>query len=104
MSFWRLIYRFSWTLLGILLTIGLVCMFVPKLRRHAHLRETRDGLKRKNDALRDEIRTLCEKQERFTTEPPYIERTAREMGMIREGEAVYLFTNATNVAAAPGVD
>ncbi len=99
MSAWKLIYRFSWSVLAVLVIIGLVCVFTPKCRALTGLRETRGTLELANADLVEEIKTLRIRQERFTTEPAYVERTAREIGMIRPGETVYIFTNSASLAA-----
>ncbi len=106
MDFWKLIYRFSWTLLAVLVVIGLTLVFAPKLRSIAQLREKKNMLTAENEALEAQIRATREKQRRFTTEPSYVERTAREIGMVRPGETVYVFTNQAGrpspVPAQPG--
>ncbi len=95
MSAWRLIYRFSWSVLAVLVGIGLVCVFTPKCRSLTSLRSTRTAIEESNGKLVADIKDLRIKQERFTSEPAYVERTAREIGMVRPDETVYLFTNAT---------
>ncbi len=94
MSTWRLIYRFSWALLGVLVIIGLLCVFTPKCRSLSRLQTTRNTLQEQNEAKEEEIKDLKIKQERFTTEPAFVERTARESGMVKPDEVVYKFTDA----------
>ncbi len=94
MSTWRLIYRFSWALLGVLVVIGLLCVFTPKCRSLTRLQKTRAEIEQQNADKEDEIKDLKVKQERFTTEPAFVERTARESGMVSPNEIVYKFTDA----------
>jgi len=94
MSTWRLIYRFSWALLGVLVIIGLLCVFTPKCRSLSRLQTTRNTLQEQNAEKEEEIKDLKIRQERFTTEPAFVERTARESGMVKPDEVVYKFTDA----------
>lgn len=101
MSTWRLIYRFSWALLGVLVVIGLLCVFTPKCRSLSRLQATRNTLQEQNEAKEEEIKDLKIKQERFTTEPAFVERTAREAGMVTTDEVVYKFTDANGKVPEP---
>jgi len=94
MDFWKLIYRFSWTLLAVLVVIGLGLVFAPRLREITRLRVEKEAVEAENLALKAQIGDMRERQRRFTSEPSYVERTAREIGMVRPGETVYIFTNA----------
>ena len=38
-------------------------------------------------------RSLQEKQKRFSTGPAYVERVARETGMVKPDEVVFQYTN-----------
>ena len=97
MDFWKLIYRFSWSLLAVLVVIGLGLVFAPRLREITRLRGEKEALEAENLALKGQIGDMRERQRRFTTEPSYVERTAREIGMVRPGETVYVFTNEAGV-------
>jgi cell division protein FtsB len=93
MSTWGMIYRFSWGLLAVLIVIGLLCVFTPKCRTLSRLQTTRTDLEQKNTDTTAEIKDLKIKQERFTSEPAFVERTARESGMVAPGEVIYKFTD-----------
>jgi cell division protein FtsB len=93
MSTWRLIYRFSWALLAVLVAIGLLCVFTPKCHTLTQLQKTRNKLEAKNAEQAAEIKELKIKQERFTSDPAFVEHTARAEGMVTEGEVVYKFTD-----------
>lgn len=102
MNIWRLIYQFSWGLLAVLMVIGLLCVFTPKCHTLNRLQNKRDALEVKNAAKATAIKDLKIKQERFTTEPAFVERTARESGMVTPGEKVYKFKDpATGAAQSP---
>ena len=89
-----MIYRFSWALLAVLVGIGLLCVFTPKCHTLSCLQRTRAELDAKNSAKAEEITDLKIRQERFSSEPAFVERTAREAGMVTKDEVVYKFTDA----------
>ncbi len=101
MNIWSMIYKFSWGLLAILILIGLLCVFTPKCRTLARLQDTRTELEEKNTETSVQIKDLKIKQERFSTEPAFVERTARESGMVSEGEVVYKFTDPNGKVPEP---
>lgn len=93
MNYWLVIYRFAWGVLGVLVTIGLVCIFVPRCNKLRAMQRKRIELQTENRTLEAMTQELRIKQERFSTEPPFVERTAREIGMVKTNETVYKFTN-----------
>ena len=101
MDFWRLIYRFAWSLLAVLVVIGLGLVFAPRLREISRLQAQKEAIEAENAQLKAALHDIREHQRRFTSEPSYVERTAREIGMVRPGETVYVFTNE---AVARGLD
>lgn len=94
MDIWKLIYRFALLLLAVLVVIGLVVLFIPKFRKYSHMQETRDKMVADNSDKSEEIKNFKIKQERFTSEPAFVERTAREAGMVTSDEIVYKFKDA----------
>ena len=95
MNYWVVIYRFAWLVLVVLIVIGLVCIFVPKFHQLDELQRTRAELR--DDVQRTEERTrdLKIRQERFSSDPAYVERVAKEAGLIKPDEVVFKFTNDT---------
>jgi cell division protein FtsB len=49
---------------------------------------------KQNNAKSEEIKEFKIKQERFTSEPAFVERTAREAGMVTSDEIVYKFRDS----------
>ena len=94
MDIWKVIYRFSWFLMIILSLIGLIVVFTPKLHRYSKLQNTRSKLEEQSIAKTEEIKNFKVKQDRFTSEPSFVERTAREAGMVTADEVVYKFKDA----------
>ncbi len=91
MNFWRTIYRISWALFAVLAISGLLYIFVPQCRSISRLQKQKKVLAKKNENTEREISALKTKRDRFTSDPAFVERTAREMGMIKPGEIMYRF-------------
>ena len=87
-------YRIAFILFLVIFTIGVIILFVPKRNEYRKLQQTRDKLVQQNELKAQQIKDLKIKQERFTTEPSFVERTAREAGMVSKDEVVYRFKDA----------
>jgi len=98
MNFWVLLYRFAWALLIVLFTIGLVCAFLPRCHRLREFQRKKADLQEENRKLEEGIQTLRHQQQRFLTAPGFVERTARETGMVKSDEVVFKFTNEQSAA------
>jgi len=93
MNRWVMIYRFAWGLLVALFAIGLICVFVPRFHSLQELQRRRKALQEENRETEARIMDLQTKQERFLTDPAFVEHTARRIGMVKSGEAVFKLTN-----------
>jgi len=91
MNVWKAIYRISWIVLAVLIVAGIACIFGPKFNHLRKMQKDKNELKKENQRLENEIAELRTKQERFTSDPAFVERTAKEMGMIRTNEIVFKF-------------
>lgn len=89
MSVWEWIYRIAWGILLVLCAIGIVCAFVPESRRLHGLQETRRALEEENRRIDAHIKDLQTRQARFDSDPAFVERTARELGMAKPHETVF---------------
>jgi cell division protein FtsB len=95
LSLLKFIYRYSWIILFAgLVAAGLFFLFTPKWRKYLSLQETRNTMVKQNNAKSEEIKEFKIKQERFTSEPAFVERTARETGMVTSDEVVYRFRDS----------
>jgi cell division protein FtsB len=81
----------SWIVLTVLILTGMVFIFGPKFSTLRKMQEDKNELKKENQRLETEITNLRTKQERFTSDPRFVERTAKEMNMIRTNEIVFIF-------------
>lgn len=93
MNSWRVIYRFSWVLLALLIVIGLILIFTPKTAKMAELQARKAELERQNADKARQIKELQIRQERFISDPEFVEHTAREAGMVMPDETVYKFSD-----------
>jgi len=91
MNVWKAIYRISWIVLTALILTGMVFIFGPKFNTLRKMQKDKNELKQENQRLETEIMQLRTKQERFTSDPNFVERTAKEMNMIRTNEIVFIF-------------
>jgi len=101
MNYWATIYRFAWALLAALCLIGFTCIFVPKYRRARALHEQNLKVEEENRQIEGKIKDLRIRRERFASDPSFVERSAREMGMVKPDETIFKFvSNATGSGAA----
>jgi cell division protein FtsB len=93
MNYWVAICRFAWALLAVLCVVGFFCFFVPKYKRIRDLHEQNLQVEEQNRALEERIRTLRINREKFASDPSFVERSAREMGMVKPDETIFKFVS-----------
>lgn len=76
-----------------LIVVGLFLSFLPKTRKIAFLQSIKQQIETRNAAKADQIKELQIKQERFISDPEFVEHTAREAGLVTRDEVVFKFTN-----------
>jgi cell division protein FtsB len=79
--------------LFILFTIGLICIFLPRCHHLRQLQQRKAELQAENRETEAMTRALQAKQKRFSTDPAYVERVARETGMVKPDEVVFQYTD-----------
>jgi len=89
MNYWTIIYRFAVAILLVLVLVGLICVFLPKYRSLQRLDEERALHNQEIDELEEHIRTLEYNQRQFRSNPQFVERIAREAGMLKTNEFTY---------------
>lgn len=87
--------------LFILFTIGLICVFLPRCHHLRQLQRHKAELQAENRETEALTRALQEKQKRFNTDPAYVERVARETGMVKPDEVVFQYTNSPGQPSSP---
>ena len=101
MSLWVTIYRVTWILIIVILLIGLICVFVPQYAKYREMQLKELQLKREIAAQEAALKQYQVLQARFPSDPRFVERMAREAGMVRTNEAVCrLTTNAAQTGTA----
>jgi cell division protein FtsB len=78
------------TALVLVLASGLF-IITPKVAQMRRLEGQRSELLRKIDHKNSEIKLLKEKQQRFKTDPEFVEHIARQNKRVRPGELVFVF-------------
>jgi len=89
MNLWNTVYKFAVAALVVLLGIGIIVAFAPKYQALRQLQRRKAVLEEENHKLQSEILELKLKQQSFQSDPLFIERTARELGMARSNEIIY---------------
>ncbi len=93
MSYWDVIYKSAWGILGILVIIGVLCLFLPKIRQHQEY-QRREALKLEEKRIEEQlISHLKWQQEKFKTDPKFVERIAHEQGMAWTNETIFKFVD-----------
>lgn len=93
MNYWVTIYKVAWGIVVILVTVALISAFIPKIQRYHESYSKRAEHQEENRHLAAEVKKLRDKQERFSSDPAFVERTARESGMVKPDEIVFKYTN-----------
>lgn len=90
-AIWLVITRIFWlALIGG--GIGLiVVMAAPKYYQRNELNRRIRDMRERNRDLERAVHRLEIQQQRFVTDPAFVERTARELGMARPGEVIYKY-------------
>ena len=84
-------------LLLVVLVVGIVCIFLPKCHFLREMQRKQEHLSIENRDLQVAVSELRTKQDRFNTDPAYVERTARDKGMIKPDEMLFKFTSSNAV-------
>jgi cell division protein FtsB len=71
--------------------VGLAYIFFPKLQALRELHQKKERTDEQNRRLEARIAALRLDQERFHSDPSFVERTARESGMVKPNETVFKF-------------
>jgi len=97
MNLWVLLYRFAWIVVIVCCVIAVICALVPSAHTNQDLQARKRLLEENNARLESRIRQLDDKQQRFRTDPEFVERIAREQGMAKPGETIFRFASTNKV-------
>ena len=93
---WNFIGRVAVVIIIILGLTGVLLFFLPKLRESQQLQRSKATLEESNNRMEAQIRLLESKCKRFNYDKEFVERTARELGMVKPDETVYKFYTTNN--------
>ena len=93
MNYWVVIYRVALGIVIFVVAVATVCSFIPKIERYQEFHRKRSDSQEEVRHIRDEVKKYREKQDRFATEPAFVEHTAREVGMAKPDETVFKYSN-----------
>lgn len=101
MNHWVTIYRFAWIALGVLVLIGMGFMFVPLIQEDREYQRRENVLREEIRHDEERIRELRLKQERFQSDPAFVERIAHEIGLAKPNETIFRFVDEEPDDGAP---
>lgn len=105
MKFWAIVYRVAGAAFAVLLIVGLISLFIPKIRQNRERQRTIARLEAEIRARDDAARHLQRQQELFENDPRFVEQVAREeLGKARPGETIFRFTETNEHRRAPAAD
>ena len=83
------------------IVVTMVCLIIPKYSQYRDLQQQRTD--RQEEKRREELRlrSLQVNQERFASDPAFVERTARSVGMVKTNETVCKVGQETQPPAPP---
>jgi cell division protein FtsB len=94
-KYWNLINRIVLMAVVAMAIVGIVLAFAPKVKQMQSYQDTRDALQQRIDITVSAEKELKEKQQRFLTDPSYVEKVAHEVGYARKDEMIYHFPEET---------
>ncbi len=102
MNVWLTVYRTATAVFLGLVVIGLVSLFLPKIREIRALQGVVTRMTEEKLAVEESKQMYIWQRERFATDPSFVERIAREeLGKAKPGEIIFRFseTNARESSA-----
>lgn len=94
-KYWNLINRVVLVAVVVMAVVGILLAFTPKVKQMQAYQNTRDTLQQRIEITVTAEKELKEKQQRFRTDPVYVERVAHEVGYARKSEMIYHFPEET---------
>ncbi len=94
-KYWNLINRIVLSAIALMAVVGVVLAFTPKVKQMQAYQTTRDNLQQHIEVSIASEKDLKERQQRFLTDPVYVERVAHAVGYAHKGETIYHFPEET---------
>lgn len=94
MNVWLVVYRFAAVAFVAVVIVGVVSLFLPKLRANEEYQRKVSALEEANRVKEQDVNALRKQQDRFLTDPVYVEKIAREdLGKAKPGETIFRFSD-----------
>ncbi|MFU8779682.1 MAG: FtsB family cell division protein [Kiritimatiellia bacterium] len=93
MTLLQIISRVSLIVIAVAILTAFALFLIPLMREANGLRAEKAALEEEIARKEERIRELKSFQERFVTDPEFVEQTARQMGLVAPGETIYEFNN-----------
>jgi cell division protein FtsB len=90
-KYWNLINRIVLVAIVAMAAVGVVLAFAPKVRQMQDYQVTRDTLQHRIEVTVADEKELKGKQQRFLSDPSYVEKVAHEVGYARKDEIIFHF-------------
>ena len=90
MTLQRFCFRFAMVLVSVLVALGAILALTPKYRQTLFLRAERERLANECAQLELMIDQLHRHQQRFQTDPDFVEQIARQNRRVRPDEVVFV--------------
>ena len=90
-AFLTIITRTALAAIFLLVLVGAGMAIVPKFSQLKGMTQQRDDLLRRIGHKNHEIKVLKDKQQRFQTDPEFVEHIARINGRAKPGELIFRF-------------
>lgn len=94
-KYWKLINRIVLAAITVMAVVGVVLAFTPKVKQMQTYQNTHDKLQQRIEVSIASEKELKNKQQRFTTDPVYVERVAHAVGYAHRDETIYHFPEET---------
>jgi len=94
-KYWNLINRVVLIAIAGMAVVGVVMAFAPKVKQMQAYQATRDKLQHRIEISIADEKELKGKQQRFLTDPVYVERVAHAVGYAHKNETIYHFPEET---------
>jgi len=90
-QFFKIVTKIVLFSVFMLVITGALCVLPPKIRQMNQLEFQRNDLMRKIDYKKSEIESLKNKQQRFASDPDFVEYIARQNKRVRSNELLFVF-------------
>lgn len=93
MNFWKLIYRITWIVLGVIGLAVVILLSAPKWHEYQTLQARRAEELQRAREREELIKTYKDMQERFRNDPRFVVQVAHDLGMARPDEIMFKFAD-----------